>query len=85
MHHIVLLLLNHFLCVFNSLSCPSGLSLNLIVNAFLFLFIAQEVRLSSFLHRKLPFRYQDMQCPKGSESLCIEAELALIRLMTSLG
>jgi hypothetical protein len=38
--HIVLLLLNRCLCVFNSLSCPSGFSLNIILNLFLFLFIA---------------------------------------------
>jgi len=36
----ILLLLNRGLCVFNSLSCPSGLSLHIILNPFLYLFIA---------------------------------------------
>jgi len=40
MLHIILLLLNRWLCVFNSLSCPSGLYLNIILNPFLILFIA---------------------------------------------
>ena len=38
--HIVLLILNSCLCVFNSLPCPSGLSFYKILNPFLFLFIA---------------------------------------------
>jgi len=38
--HIVLLLLNRCQCVFNSLSRRSGFSLNIILNQFLFLFIA---------------------------------------------
>jgi len=83
--HIVLLWLNRCLCVFNSLSCPSGLSFNLILNPFLFLFIAYEVRFLSFLHRKPFFGYQAAQCPKGSDSLCLEDVLSFIRLMTSLG
>jgi hypothetical protein len=40
MHHVVLLLLNRCHCVFNWLSCPSGLSLNIILNPFLFFYIA---------------------------------------------
>jgi hypothetical protein len=40
MRHIVLLLLNRCFCVFNSLSCPSGFSLHIILNPFLFLLIA---------------------------------------------
>jgi hypothetical protein len=40
MRHIILLLINRCLCVFNSVSCPSGFSLNIILNPFLFLFIA---------------------------------------------
>jgi len=40
MRHIVLLLLNCGLCIFNSLSCPSSLSLHIILNPLLFLFIA---------------------------------------------
>jgi hypothetical protein len=33
-------LLNRSLCISNSLSCPSGFSLNIILNLFLFLFMA---------------------------------------------
>jgi hypothetical protein len=40
MHRIDLLLFNRCLCVIDSLSCPSSLSLNIIVNPFRFLFIA---------------------------------------------
>jgi hypothetical protein len=82
---IALFLSNRCLCVFNSLSCPSGLSLNIILNPFLFLFIAYAVRFSSFLRRKLPFGSQAAQYPKGSDSLCLQAALAFIRLITSLG
>jgi len=38
--HIVLLLPNRCLCIFNSLPCPSGFSFNIILDPFLFLFIA---------------------------------------------
>jgi len=41
------------LCVLNSLSCHSGLSLHKILDPFLFLFIAYKVRFLSFLRRKL--------------------------------
>jgi hypothetical protein len=40
MHRIDLLLFNRCLCVNDLLSCPSSLSLNIIVNPFRFLFIA---------------------------------------------
>jgi hypothetical protein len=39
LRQIVLLLLNRCLCIFNSLACPSGFSLNIILNPFLFLCI----------------------------------------------
>jgi len=81
---IFLLLLNRCLCIFNLLSCPSGLSLNRILNPGFFVFIALEVRFASFLGRKLLFGSQAVHCPKGSHSLCIQAALAFIRLMTSL-
>jgi hypothetical protein len=55
MRHIFLLLLNRCLCIFNSLSCPSCLSLNIILNPFLFFFIAEEVCFASVLCRKLLF------------------------------
>jgi len=38
-----------------------------------------------FLRCKLPFISQAAQCPKGSDSFCLQAALAFIRLMTSLG
>jgi hypothetical protein len=85
MIHIFLRLLNRCLCVFHLLSCPSGVSLNIILNPFLFLFIAKEVRFSSFLRRKLLFESQAAQCPKGSDSFCLQTALAFIRLMTLLG
>jgi len=85
MCHIVLLLLNRCLCVFNFLSCPTGLSINLILNPFLFLFIVWEVRFWSLLRRKLLFGSLAAQCPKCSDSLCVQAALAFIRMMTSLG
>ena len=62
MHHIVLLFLNRCLHVFNSLSCPSGLSLNIILNPFLFLFIVYEIHLWTFHHRKLLFGCKAAQC-----------------------
>ena len=38
----------------------------------------------SFLCRKLLFGSQAAQCPQGSDSFCLQATLAFIRLMTSL-
>jgi hypothetical protein len=67
--HIVLLLLNRCLGLFNSLSCHRGLSLNIILNPFLFLFIVSEVCFLSFLKRKLFFVSQAAQCPKGSDCI----------------
>jgi len=43
------------------------------------------VRFSLFLCRKLLFGSQAAQFPKGSDSVCLQAALAFIRLMTSLG
>jgi hypothetical protein len=85
MRHIILLLLNRCVCVFNSLSFPSGFSVNIFLYRFLFLFIGSEVGFLSFLHCKLLFISQAGQYPKGSDSLCLHAILAFIRLMTSLG
>jgi len=51
----LLLLPIRCLSVFNSLPCPSGLSRNIILDPFLFLFIAWDLRLSSFHCRKLFF------------------------------
>jgi len=49
------LLPNLCFCGFSSLSCPSGLSLNIILDPFLFHYTVQEVCFSLFLCRKLPF------------------------------
>jgi len=83
--HIVLLLLNCCLCIFNSISCPCGFSLNIILNPLPFLFIAWEVCTSTFLRRNLLVGSQAAQFPKGSDSLCLQAALALICLRTSRG
>jgi len=85
MRYIVLLLLNRCLCVFTLLSCPNCFSFNIILNLFLLVFIAYEVCFSSFLCRKLLFVSHAVQGPKGSDSLCLEAALAFIRWLTSLG
>jgi len=85
MLHIFLLLLHRCLCIFNSLSCPSGFSVNIILNPVLFLFIPWEVCCSSFLRRKLLFGSYAVQCPQGSDSFSLQAALAFIRLITSVG
>jgi len=43
------------------------------------------VRFSSFLHCKLLFGSEAALCPKCSHSLCFQATLAFIRMMTLLG
>jgi len=48
--NIFLLLLNRCLCVFNPLSCHSGLSIHTILDPFLCPFIAHTVHFFSFLH-----------------------------------
>jgi hypothetical protein len=63
------------LCVFNLLSCPSGFSLNKILNPFLLLFIAYEVHHSLFVRRKLHFGSPVAHCPKGTDSCCHQAAL----------
>jgi len=85
MHHIVLLLLNRCLHFNNWLSWPSVFSLNIVLNPFHFDFIAWEVCFMSVLRRKFLFGSQAAQSPKGSDSLCLQATLALIHLMISLG
>jgi len=85
MRHVVLLLLNRCLCVFNSLSCPSGLSLNIILYPLLFLFIAEEVHFSTFFRRKLLFGSQTAQGPQDSDSLGLQVALAFILIMWWLG
>jgi hypothetical protein len=78
-----LLLSNRGLCGFNSLSCPSGFPLNIIFNPFLFHFTAEKVCFSLFQCRKLLFGLQATQCPKNTDSFCLQAALAVFRLMTS--
>jgi hypothetical protein len=85
MRHIVLLLLNRCLCVINSLCCPSSFSPKLILNPFLFLFVVSEVTFLWFLYHKLLFGSEPVQCPKGSVSSCLQAAVALIRMMMTLG
>ena len=81
--YIFLLLPNCCLCVLNSLSCHSGLSLHVILDLFLFLFVIQKVHFLSSLCRKLFFGSQTMQCTYGSDSFSFQAVLAFIHLMTS--
>jgi len=78
---IILLLLNYWLWVFNWLSCHSSFSIHTILDPLLFLFCDSTVHLSSFLHHELLFGSQAAQFPKGSNSFCFQAPLALIRLM----
>jgi len=82
---IFLLLPARCLCIFNSLSWPSGFYLNIIVDRFLFLLIDLEVRFLSFLGRKRLFGSQAAQCRKGSDSFCFQTGIAFICMMTSLG
>jgi len=57
----------------------------MILNPFLFLFIAYEVRFWSLLWRKLLFESPAAQCPKGSDGLCLQAALAFNRIRACLG
>ena len=83
--YIILLLLNRCLCIFNSLSCPCGLSINIILDSFYLLFNADDVHFQSFLGRKCLFGSQAVQCPKYSDSLYFLAPLGFVCLMTLLG
>jgi hypothetical protein len=47
--------------------------------------MAEEVRFMSFLRHKLLFGTQATQFPKASESFFLQAGLAIIRWMMSLG
>jgi hypothetical protein len=67
---IFLLLPNCSLCIFHSVSCPSGLSLNIILNTFLVLGISQDVQFSLCFGRKLLFGSQAAPFPKGSYTFC---------------
>jgi len=80
-----LLLPNHWLCGFNLVSCPSGLSLNIMFNPFLVLFTAYDVCFLSFLCRKLLLASQAVQCQKGSNYFSLQATRAPIRKMMWLG
>jgi len=82
---VYLLLPDRGLCIFNSPSHHSGISLNIMLNPSLVFFIAYNVRFSWFLSGKLLFRSQAVQCPEGSDSFCCQAALTFIRLVTSLG
>jgi len=80
---VFLLLPDRCLCIFNTVSCHSGLSLHMILDPLHFLVIAYDVHFWSFLRLKLLSGSQAMQCPNGSNSFCFQATLAFIRLMTS--
>jgi hypothetical protein len=80
---ILLLLHKCCLCIFNSLSCHSGLSLNIILNPYIFLCVTKDVDFSSFLGSKLLFGSQAAQCHQGSHRYCFQTALAFIALMTS--
>jgi len=80
-----LLLLNRCLCIFNSLSCHTGFSLNIILNQFLFFFIAEKMCFSTFQHRKLLLGSQSVQNTMGSDSVHFQAPPAFLCLMMSLG
>jgi len=60
--HIILLLPNRWLCVFNSHSRHSGLSIHSILDGVLFLLIAQSVHFPSFFRAKHCFGSQAAQC-----------------------
>jgi hypothetical protein len=81
----LLLLPDRCICIFNTLSYPSGLALNIILIPFLILFIASEVRSFSDHGRKLLSGSAAWQCPKDSDYFCLQAAIAVIHLMTSLG
>jgi len=80
--HFFLLLLAYCLCVFNSLSCHRSLSLHIILNPLLCLFITQEVRFSWFLRCKLHFESQVTQCSKCSDPFCLQPGHPFLRLIT---
>ena len=79
-----LLRLNRCRLIFNSLSSPSGDSLNIVLKPFCFLIIVWDVCFSLFPGHELLFGTQAGKCPKGSDSFCFQAVLAFIPLMTSL-
>jgi len=81
--HIILLLLNCCLCVFNLLCCHSGLSFHIILDPFLLLFVASEGSFSAYPYSKRLLGSEATQCSKGSDLLCLRATLAFIRLLTS--
>jgi len=81
---ILLLLLNRCLCVFSWLCCHSGLSLHIMIDPLLFLFVAQGVCFYTVLSPKLLFGSQAVQCSTSSNAVYFQAVLALICLVTSL-
>jgi len=80
--HMILLLNNRSLCILNSVSYHCGLSIHIILDPFLFVFIDSEVRFQSFLRLKLLFGSQAAECCQHSDHFCLQAALAFIRLMT---
>jgi len=78
------LLLHHRChCILNSLSCHCGLSLHIILDPFLSLFVGENVRFLSFLRCKLHFGSYAAQYSQSSDPFFLQATLTFIRLMTS--
>jgi len=75
--HIFLHLHDCCSCVLNLLSSHSGLSIHIILDAFLFLLIALNVCFSSFLHQKLLFRLEAVQCSQRWDSFDLQATLGV--------
>jgi len=80
-----MLLLNGFLCVINSLSCPSGPSIDIILDLFCSLFFALKVRVLSLFHGQLRLGSLVAQCSYVADLFCFRADLAFNRLTTSCG
>jgi len=81
--HILLLMLDHYLSIFNSLSCHGGFSVQRIIDEFPLIIVVWNMQFLSFLRHKMHFRSYDAQCSKGSDPLRFQAALASIFLMTS--
>ena len=81
--HMFLLLHNRCLCILHSLSCHCSLSIPIILDPFLCVFIAYKLCFLSFLCRKLLFRSYSAQCCQWAEPICVQATLAVSHLMMS--
>jgi len=80
---IFLLLPNRCLCMFNSLHCTSGFSLQHNPRSISLSFHCLRIVFLVISRPQASFWSQGAQCTKGSDSFWLWAALALIRLMTS--